>query len=242
MFQMVEQMGHTIASSMERSLGKVVEMSVNRDSGTVELAQSMKDSIAALASRKETSALEYQDKVNVVGGADFKRAQPKITDKDYDFRTFLRRWRTYVQCCIIGKKPFRDIELLLMFRECFQEGSIRWRVYDLEYRKAEDQGRIPHEAKEVLEEIITKLSGMLFETPIAKCNRIEREFDALQQGNLVHLEFHSLWESKLQDMKEIVDSGVEWYTMPSEGVLYRKYLSKLHPEDPKPYLVQGLED
>ena len=57
-----------------------------------------------------------------------------------------------------------------------------------------------------------------------KMTRLDREFEALEQGGLSHADFRALFESKLQDME---DSAMD---MPTEQTLYRKYLVKLNPE------------
>ncbi len=57
-----------------------------------------------------------------------------------------------------------------------------------------------------------------------KMVRLDREFEALEQGGLSHADFRALWESKLLDIK---DSAMD---MPTEATLMRKYLMKIHPD------------
>ena len=57
-----------------------------------------------------------------------------------------------------------------------------------------------------------------------KMVRLDKEFEALEQGGMSHADFRALFESKLQDMQE---SSMD---MPTTATLYRRYLIKLNPE------------
>ena len=65
----------------------------------------------------------------------------------------------------------------------------------------------------------------IWETLLQRQTRIDREFESLVQGGLSHAEFRALFEDKLQDIREC--PGMD---MPSEKLLYRKYLAKIKPE------------
>ena len=85
--------------------------------------------------------------------------------------------------------------------------------------------RLPDEAKEVMQEIRDELVTYIWETLLQRQTRIDREFESLVQGGLSHAEFRALFEDKLQDIREC--PGMD---MPSEKLLYRKYLAKIKPE------------
>jgi hypothetical protein len=111
-----------------------------------------------------------------------------------------------------------------MYASGFKEGSTRRKVYENAVRRATKKGRIPEEAKEVFNEIRKELRTYIWETSMQKMTRLDKEFEALEQGGLSHADFRALFESKLQDMEE---SKMD---MPSEQTLYRKYLVKINPE------------
>ena len=58
----------------------------------------------------------------------------------------------------------------------------------------------------------------IWETDMAKQIRLEKEYNALQQGSWHHAEFRARYEEKIQDMK---DSGMD---MPSSKTMCRQYL------------------
>ena len=69
-----------------------------------------------------------------------------------------------------------------------------------------------------------------------KMTRLDKEFDALEQGGFSHADIRALWESKLQDMEE---SRMD---MPSEQTLQRKYLLKNQPGAENSGPLEGVEN
>ena len=71
-----------------------------------------------------------------------------------------------------------------MYASGFEEGSTRRKVYENALRRAAREGRIPEEAREVLSEIRKELRTYIWETPMQQMTRMEKEFEALEQGSL----------------------------------------------------------
>ena len=72
------------------------------------------------------------------------------------------------------------------------------------------------ESKEVLAEIRKERRTYIWETPMQKMTRLDKEFETLEQGGLSHAGFRALWEIKPQVMEE------NQMDMPTEQTLYRK--------------------
>ena len=96
-------------------------------------------------------------------------------------------------------------------------------MYDLLIRRQMD-GRLPEQAKDVMDEIRMELSTYIWETKLQKEQRLDKEFANLRQDGMSHADFRALFESKLQDLEA---AGME---MPTERALYRYYLTKLDPD------------
>ena len=71
------------------------------------------------------------------------------------------------------------------------------------FRKAVTDKRIPGEAKEVLEEIRKELRTYIWETPMQKMVRLDKEFEALEQGGMSHADFRALFEGLLLNMEAV---------------------------------------
>ena len=80
----------------------------------------------------------------------------------------------------------------------------------------------PEECVRILQDIRENFGiGSTSETPVARQNRMRKEFDALQQGNMSHAKFRANWDRL---MEGLVAAGCA--PMPKEQ-LKTKYLSKL---------------
>ena len=96
-------------------------------------------------------------------------------------------------------------------------------VFNAAYGRAQKRGRLPHDAQKVLEEITTKLKSAIRKTPLQREDRLDKEFEALKQGNSTHAEFRALFGEKLDEVEDAKMDLVE-----SEATIRRKYLSKLN--------------
>ena len=164
------------------------------------------------------------DKFQAITGLDYKREPPKIRDDDPDLDKLDLAFDTMVACYSVGRKKLREVDKLHMYGASFAEGTTRRKVYDNALRRATNRDRIPGDAKELLVEIRKELRTYIWETPMQKMVRLDKEFESLEQGGLSHADFRALWVSKLQDMEESM------MDMPTPQTLYRKYLTKLNPD------------
>ena len=89
-----------------------------------------------------------------------------------------------IACCSIGSRKRRDVDILHFYSECFKEGSTRRKVYDNVLRRAIRAKRMPQEAKEILAEIRMELRNYIWKTSMQKMVRLDRGFEALEQGAL----------------------------------------------------------
>ena len=122
-----------------------------------------------------------------------------------------------------GRNGLRPLDLLYGYRRAFNTGSIRLRTYKVIVDRAIKQGRIPEDARAVLEEVKVRIRDDIRETTMQSQTRLEAEFEALAMGGRSHSEFRSLFEEKVDEMEE--------YTCaPDVARLCRAYLSKLPHE------------
>ena len=98
------------------------------------------------------------DKFQAVEGHGRKRQWPTIEDDDPDLDRYNRAFDGMVAVISSGSKRPRPIDILHWYRDGFKPGSIRGRAHDNAYRRAETKGRLPHEAKQVLDEIRKRLT------------------------------------------------------------------------------------
>ena len=93
-------------------------------------------------------------------------------------------------------------------------------IYELLVNQAEKKGRIPHDAKLVLEEICLRMKEDLKESLLQGQCRLEKEFMALTLGNRPHSEFRARFEEKIDEMDE-------YDCQPPEDALFRAYGAKI---------------
>ena len=77
---------------------------------------------------------------------------------------------------------------------------------DTTIKRARRNGRLPHEAKEVYDEILARLKSRIRETQLQRQERIEKEFESLNMGKLPHSTFRTEWEYLLDEME---DAGID---------------------------------
>ena len=189
--------------------------------------------VAALVGLRETLVGAAQppedravatDRLNAIAGFEFKQSLPVIKDSDFDFERHVREFQSILDCHTFGRRGIRPYDQLTVFRKTLPAGSVRLKVYDTAVKRARKAGKLPHDAKDVYEDIITKLRTVIKETPMQRQERVEREFHELHMGRLPHATFRTEWEHLLDEME---DAGVD---MPTENTLFRRYLSKITPE------------
>ena len=169
-------------------------------------------------------AIYRSEKLQAITSLEFKRTPPTIRDDDPDLDRYDQEFDTAVACYAFGGRKVREVDKLHLYGNGFKEGSTRRKVFDNSLRRATRLNRIPVDAKAVLEEIRKELRTYIWETKMQKQVRLDKKFEALEQGGMGHADFRALWESNLQDMEE---SGMD---MPTSTTLYRKYLTKLNAE------------
>lgn len=190
--------------------------------------------------RTEGAEVDFTEKVQPISNLDFQRACPTIRDDDLDLDKYHHDFDITISCNEFGGRKVRDISRLHVYGNGFSDGSTRRKALENCFRRAQKNGRIPGEAKEVLAEIRKELRTFLWETNLQKLTRLDREFEGLEQGGLSHADFRALFDSKIQDMEEAC------MDMPSIHTLFRKYLQKLNPElrgkiQSKDYKIDGPE-
>ena len=111
---------------------------------------------------------------------------------------------------------------MTVYRKCFVNAGTRQLCYDNIHKRASIDGRLPHKAKDVLEEIKKAQKRLVRETQFQKQDRLDKQFDQLNMGAKSHGLFRTEFESLLISMKE-----AELSTAVDPLYLHRKYLSKL---------------
>ena len=96
------------------------------------------------------------DKRNAISGFEVKQNLPVIKDDGLDLERHLREFHSLIDCHTFGKRGVRPYDMLQVFCRTLAPGSTRLKVYDTVVGKARKRGRLPHEAKEVFDEVITK--------------------------------------------------------------------------------------
>ena len=75
------------------------------------------------------------------------------------------------------------------------EGGARSLTVNTEYDRACLKGRLPHEAKEVLEEVRDAVALLLRESDLEKAERVELMWNGIAQENATHAEFRAKWNA-----------------------------------------------
>ena len=98
------------------------------------------------------------DRIASLTQLDLKKKIPTIPDSDADLERHNQEFDNLIACAYAGRKAPTAIDKLHLYGQGFQPGTTRRRVYDLCVRRAQMDGRLPQEAKEVAEEIRAELS------------------------------------------------------------------------------------
>ena len=83
---------------------------------------------------------------------------PKIKDADPDMDKHDKAFDFLIDCYFYGNKVWRDIDIFNMYSKSFPPGSTRAKIFDNVRREAMAEGRLPGEAKEVLQKLRKTLS------------------------------------------------------------------------------------
>jgi hypothetical protein len=110
--------------------------------------------------------------------------------------------------------------MLELYKTCLASAGTRMRMYTTIHDKASLDGRLPHEAAAVLEEIKTRMKEDIRETKFQSQFRIGAEFKALSMAGRNHADFRSMFEQKLGEMHE-------YGCAPDEPTLFREYFAKI---------------
>ena len=111
--------------------------------------------------------------------------------------------KTAIRIQAAGGRKLRPIDELILYGAGLQQGGIRSKVYDQEYRKAEKAERVPDEATEVLKEIKARLAHYVYETKLQKEVRLTNKFGNCVQGAMSHAAFRAVFEECLLDLSLI---------------------------------------
>ena len=116
-----------------------------------------------------------------------------------------------------------SMDKLSLYKNCWLPVSgIHHMTFDTAYQEAQKRQRLPQEAEAVLQEIKKELASVIYETSIQKRERLDREFEALAQGQCAYAEFKARWRNVLEDMRE-----AEIQSANNDEHLYRAYVRKI---------------
>ena len=127
--------------------------------------------VAALVGLRETLVGAAQppddravatDRLNAIAGFEFKQSLPVIKDSDFDFERHVREFQSILDCHTFGRRGIRPYDQLTVFRKTLPAGSVRLKVYDTAVKRARKAGKLPHDAKDVYDDIIVKLRTVIF--------------------------------------------------------------------------------
>ena len=193
-------------------------------SGQEQLAEALA-SISGPRDRGDPSPERGRDNINALVGFKFEQALPRLKDSDTDFESHWLEFQSIMDCHAHGRRAVRPLEVLIVYRKSLADGSVRQKIYDNIFRRARKARKHPEKAAEVLEEVKKKVKNAIRETDFQKTDRVDKEFQQLEQGKLSHTEFRAEWEEKLDELGEVGIKDVE-----DPPTLKRKYLSKINKE------------
>ena len=101
------------------------------------------------------------------------------------------------------------------------EGGVRSLTVKTEYDRACRKGRLPKQAKEVLEKIRDEVALLLRESDLEKAEQLELMWAEISQGKSAHAEFRAKWNATLDD----IDDELPQVRDPDS--LYRRYLKAI---------------
>ena len=201
--------------AMDRCLQAQTDASKNLSSAMAKLTEQL--------DKGGDSKSRDDDKCNAIIGLKFDQQLPVLKDSDVNFEDHWLSFTSIMEMHSFGRKGVRPMDRLVAFGTSLAKGGTRHRLYTTAWKQAQRDKRFPEQAAAVLLEIYTKLSGSLRETDFQKKTRLDREFEALDMRGRTHAEFRSMFEEKLFDMD---CAGIK----PDEGVLFRKYITKITAE------------
>ena len=106
-------------------------------------------------------------------------------------RLHFEEFQALMDCFSVGGKKVRSYDMLCWYRQCLPNDSTRAQIYDTYMRRQRKLHRLPKDAAAVLEEIKDKLRGWIKETKYNRDERLENEFDVLNQGKMRHHTFRA---------------------------------------------------
>jgi hypothetical protein len=198
----------------------LLEVTRRSERATAQAAQQAIDLQEAFQS--STTREDGDARFQAVTTLEIKRHLPVIGDEDPDLARHNEEFDMHIATQNTGGRKMRAVDELLQYSNSLKAGSIRRRTLENEKRRAKMEGRLPKEARAVLEEIRAMLLPVIWETSMQKCNRIERSLEELEQGGRSHALFRVNWETILMDYKE------SDLTFPDPQALFRKYLNKIN--------------
>ena len=143
---------------------------VDMVSRAIGVAMAAASQTKAAAGGPEDSSRET-DKVNALARLEFRQQLPQLNDSDVDFDKHWMQFQSILDCHSFGRKGVRPMDVLLVYRKCLPIGSARLRIFNTMFARAMKRGRLPDQAREVMDEIRTKLQRDIRETFIQKQDR-----------------------------------------------------------------------
>ena len=216
------------------------EVEERRDVRDAELVRALKEisstHVELLKTQKDSrrSPIDVDsDRYNAVSRFEMKQNVPILKDKDLDLDRHLMEVNSLLDCHCYGNQTIRPIDQLNIFRRSLEQGGTRQQMTDIIINRATKAKRLPHDAKDVYEEVLAKLRKIMRETPMEKKERAEADFDRLEMGKLAHSTFRVKWEQCLDALE---DAGVQDYG--GDG-LFRRYLKKIPTDLRSAIMKQG---
>jgi hypothetical protein len=200
----------------------MLERQAERDAKVLEMIS--KDKTDDVVNNK-TDAQE-DEKCNAISGIKYDQTIPPLKDTDFSFDDHYEEFMSIVNGQAYGRKAVRPYDVLNLYKKALPLGSTRLKMYDLMIKQARRNGRIPNEAKEVMEEIRVALRQIIRESALAKEERLEAEFNKLTMTNgMAHSAFRVEFQRQVLEMLQ-----ADLYIAHHPHSLFRKYLCKISPE------------
>ena len=128
-----------------------------------EISAAQAEMLKAHKGTRRPAGAEDSDHYNAVSRFEMKQNVPILKDTDMDLDKHLLELNSLLDCHSYGNQIIRPIDRLNIFRKSLVQGGTRQAMADIVMKRAHKQKRLPHEAKEVYEEVLAKLRKIMRE-------------------------------------------------------------------------------